>query len=174
VSYFSPSKSDVKLARPGEPRAVETPVRTGPDVVSTLGPGMLITGNIVCVGALQIHGRIVGDIHASHLTVCDEARVEGKIIAPETIIRGKFHGTIHSNTVKLQNSAVVEGEIYNKSLSIDEKSLFEGVSRRLEKQVEAPTNAHAVADKAVLAPRAQPQAHAHAHVLSLSESMVKV
>jgi cytoskeletal protein CcmA (bactofilin family) len=54
------------------------------------------------------------------------------------VIEGSFNGTIHGNSVKLQKTAVVEGEIYNKSLAIEEAARFEGVSRRLERAVEGP------------------------------------
>jgi cytoskeletal protein CcmA (bactofilin family) len=143
VSYFSASKGerDVKLvngaAKPAEaPRAV---VRPSADDVSTLGSGMQVTGNIVCAGTLQIFGRVTGDIHAAHLSIREGARVEGKVIAPDAAIEGAFIGTIHGNAVKLQKTAVVEGEIFNKSLSIEEAARFEGVSRRLERAVEAPS-----------------------------------
>ncbi|MGH6727365.1 MAG: bactofilin family protein [Pseudolabrys sp.] len=132
----------------GEPRLVEAASnRTAADSVSTLGHGMVITGNIVCAGSLLISGRVIGDIHASHLVISDEAKVEGKIIAPETIIRGEFHGTIQSNNVKLQSTAVVEGEIFNKTLAIEQNAMFEGVSRRLDRAVEAPSNAQAAPEK---------------------------
>jgi len=114
-----------------------------PEKVSTIGQGMLITGNVVCEGAVQIFGRVVGDIHTAHLVVCEGAEVEGNIIAQNTIIQGTFKGTLHSNVVRLRNMAVVEGEIYNKSLSIEENAQFEGVSRRLERSIDSPSNAQA-------------------------------
>jgi cytoskeletal protein CcmA (bactofilin family) len=104
-----------------------------------LGAGTQITGNIVCTGTLQVYGRIIGDIHASQLVICEGARVEGKIIAPEAIIRGTFNGSIHGNTVKLQKTASVEGEIYNKSLGIEQDARFEGVARRLDQPVAGPS-----------------------------------
>ena len=55
------------------------------------------------------------------------------------MIEGAFTGTINANAVKLQKTAVVDGEIYNKSLAIEENARFEGVSRRLERPVEPPT-----------------------------------
>ncbi len=154
MSYFSPSKGerDMKIVKTtaAEPRLMEAASnRPAADSVSTLGPGMLITGNIICAGSLQVAGRVVGDIHASHLVICDEAKVEGKIVAPETIIRGEFHGTIQSNNVRLQSTAVVEGEIFNKTLAIEQNAMFEGVSRRLERAVEAPSNVQAAPDKPV-------------------------
>ncbi len=55
------------------------------------------------------------------------------------MIHGDFKDTIHGNTVKLQNSAVVDGEIFNRSLSIEQNAQCEGVSRRLDQPVEAPS-----------------------------------
>ena len=107
--------------------------------VSTLASGMHIVGNIVCTGPLQIHGRVNGDIHAAQLTICEGARVEGKIVAPEAVIQGSFRGSIHGNVVKLQRTASVDGEIYNKSLAIEQDANFEGVARRLDQPVAAPT-----------------------------------
>ncbi len=121
------------------------------DDVSTVGSGMQINGNVVCTGSLQVHGRIVGDIHASRLTICDGARVEGKIVAPETVIEGHFKGTVNGNDVKLQSTAIVEGEIYHKTLAVEQNAQFEGVSRRIEKPVEAPAS-ETVASAPDLAP----------------------
>src|SRR6266699_1831751 len=45
---------------------------------------------------------------------------------------GRVKGTIRAVRVKLQNGGSVEGDIFHRSLSIDENSLFEGSSRRVE------------------------------------------
>src|ERR1041385_1205408 len=100
---------------------------------------MQVTGDIVSAGALQIFGRVTGDIHASQLSIRDGARVQGKLVVPDAVIEGAFHGSIHANTVKLQKSAVVDGEIFNKSLAIEGDARFEGVSRRLERAAAAPS-----------------------------------
>jgi cytoskeletal protein CcmA (bactofilin family) len=140
LSYFSASKNDAKPVngKIEAPRSV-----TRGDEVSTIGSGMQVVGNIVCTGALQIFGHVTGDIHATHLSVREGARIEGKVIAPDAVIEGSFNGTIHGNTVKLQKTAVVEGEIFNKSLAIEGDARFEGVSRRLERAVEGPSAAKA-------------------------------
>jgi hypothetical protein len=46
----------------------------------------------------------------------------------------RVKGTIRAVHVKLQNGGAVEGDIFHKSLSIDEDSLFEGSSRRVRIQ----------------------------------------
>jgi cytoskeletal protein CcmA (bactofilin family) len=169
LSYFSQPKGerDMKIVKTGEPRLADAATgRSAPEMVSTLGHGMLITGNIVCAGSLQIFGRVVGDIHASQLVICEGAKVEGKLIAPETIVQGVFHGTIHGNNVKLASTAVVDGEIFNKTLAIEQNAMFEGVSRRLEKAVEVPASPQAKSEKSAAAPSAQvvPISEAHAKV----------
>ncbi len=143
MNYFSqpkgaPDMKGVKQAA-GAPRRDAASGQASPEMVSTFGAGMMISGNIVCPGALQIYGRVEGDILASHLVVCAGAQVEGKIVAQEAVIQGAFNGTIHGNNVKLESTAVVEGEIFNKSLTIEQDALFEGMSRRLERPVEAPS-----------------------------------
>ena len=159
MSYFSQSKGERDMkntkATAGEPRLNEQ-AAPGKDVVSVLGQGMLITGNIVCAGSVQIFGRVIGDIHAAQLTICEGAKVEGKIIAPDTTIQGIFSGTINANNVKLQSTAVVDGEIFNKSLTIEQNALFEGVARRLDKPVSPPSSAQIKGEE--IAPALSPQA----------------
>lgn len=148
MSYFSQSKGgdtkgDTKSPAVGPADAkLDTARKSSPsqEIVSTLGPGLLITGNIVSTGAVQVHGRIIGDIHAARLMISKGAVVEGKVTAQEAVIDGTFKGTIYGNSVKLQATAVVDGEIFKQSLVIEQNAQFEGVSRRLETPVEAPSS----------------------------------
>ncbi|MDI1345279.1 MAG: polymer-forming cytoskeletal protein [Pseudolabrys sp.] len=179
MSYFSQSKSGdsrgaTKSADIGAagPRLDAPAHKTSPsqEIVSTLGPGLLITGNVTSTGAVQVFGRIIGDIHAARLLICKGAVVEGKVVAQEAVIEGHFKGTIHGNNVKLQATAVVDGEIFKQSLVIEQNAQFEGVSRRLEKAVEAPTADqvsgasinHARAPIAALVPDAEPAEQSYA------------
>jgi len=144
LSYFSPAKGE-RNAKAAEAAAPEVkppaPIRAAErEIVSTLGAGLLITGNIVSTGGVQVFGRVDGDIHAAHLVIGKGANVDGNIRAQDVVIDGTFKGTIHGNVVKLQSTATVEGEIYNRSLAIDQNANFEGVARRLPQPVEAPTD----------------------------------
>lgn len=146
MSYFSAPKGERSM-KPLEPSAPEpkisapAPARLSErEIVSTFGSGLLITGNVASTGAVQIFGRVVGDVHAAHLIVSKGGSVEGNIRAQDVVIDGNFKGTIHGNSVKLQSTAAVEGEIYNRSLSIDQSAHFEGVARRLNQPVEAPSS----------------------------------
>lgn len=108
------------------------------ETVTTLGRGLLITGNVVSAGAINVFGRVVGDIHAMSLTIAEGARVDGKVTVQEAVIRGAFKGMLYGDSVKLQGTAIVEGEVHNNSLSIEENAVFEGVARRLDRPVKAP------------------------------------
>lgn len=107
--------------------------------VTIFGRGLLVTGDVVCTGAVNVFGRVVGDIHAASLTIEEGARVDGKATVENAIIRGAFKGTLYGGSVKMQGAAIVEGEVYNNSLSIEENAMFEGVARRLDRPVKAPS-----------------------------------
>ena len=165
MSYFSQSKGARDTRTPENTAVapkldVSAPMRKpAQEMVSTLGPGLMVTGNIVSTGAVQIYGRVVGDIHAERLLISKGAQVEGKVMALEAVIEGEFSGTIHSNNVKLQATAVVDGEIYKQSLVIEQNAQFEGVARRLTTPIEAPTDeqikSQAAAPLASLVPEPQ-------------------
>ena len=147
MNYFSQPKPVRELKSANETKLDPPPAAAQPkaEVVSTFSHGMVITGNIVCAGALQIFGRVSGEIHAAQVTISEGAKVDGKIVAQDTIVQGEFKGTIHGNSVRLQSSAVVDGEIFNRSLTIEQNAQFEGISRRLDRPVEAPSLERAAA-----------------------------
>src|SRR5262245_26054285 len=99
---------------------------------SCIGSGMLIVGSVECNGPFQVFGRIEGDLRASDLLIGNGAHVEGSVIAEDVTVCGRVKGTIRAVRVKVLNGGVVDGDIVHRSLAIDESSLFEGSSRRLE------------------------------------------
>jgi cytoskeletal protein CcmA (bactofilin family) len=105
---------------------------TKPGPASCIGAGMSVVGKIECNGPAHVFGRIEGELRASDLLIGDGAEIEGSVIAQNVTVCGSVKGTIHAVRVKLQNGGTVEGDIFHKSLSIDENSLFEGSSRRVE------------------------------------------
>ncbi|MBS0247187.1 MAG: polymer-forming cytoskeletal protein [Proteobacteria bacterium] len=127
-------------------------LRAQPDIVTTFGSGMLVTGNVVCTGAIQIFGRVIGDIHAAHLIIGPGAYVEGTVTAGDAVVQGAFKGTLYANAVKLQGEARVQGEVHNKSLSIEPNVVFEGSSRRLDRAVDAPNVKEAHGQQAAALP----------------------
>jgi len=119
--------------------------------VSCIGPEMTIVGNVECSGPAQVFGRIEGELRATELVIGEGAQVEGSIEAQEVTISGRVKGTVRAVRVSLLR-AHVEGEIFHRSLSIDESSVFEGNSRRVESPIErrggSPAQSSSAASKA--------------------------
>ena len=111
---------------------VSAPVSTP---VSCIGSGMSIVGNVECSGPAQVFGRIEGELRATELVIGEGAQIEGSIQAQEVTISGRVKGTIRAIRVSLVR-ANVEGDIIHRTLSIDEGSVFEGMSRRVENPIE--------------------------------------
>ena len=153
MGYFSQektaqSKTGLNGAGTARPEAAAPASKRTATTASTIGPGMVITGNIVCEGTAQFLGRIIGDIQAVEVIIGEGARAEGNITAHEIVIEGTFKGTVRGHNVRLKGDATVDGEIYSKSLTVEENVLFEGLSRRLDKSIELPSRAQAGAEKA--------------------------
>jgi cytoskeletal protein CcmA (bactofilin family) len=104
--------------------------RQGARAMSVIGPDLIITGNLVSKGQVQIDGTIEGDIHGSHVIVGESANVTGGIVAEEVVIRGHVMGSVRSKRVMLQSTSQVDGDIFHNALSIEQGAMFEGRSRR--------------------------------------------
>jgi cytoskeletal protein CcmA (bactofilin family) len=137
LSYLSQPK-DGKIAKAAGD--VFQSGNRGADMITTIGRGVLITGNIVSTGALQVYGRVTGEIRASNVVISEGAHVDGKVTVQEAVVQGTFKGTLHGNSIKLQGTAIVDGELFNKSLTIEQDAQFEGTSRRLDRPIEAPSD----------------------------------
>ena len=114
--------------------------------VSVIGPDLIITGNLVSKGEVQVDGTVQGDIHGSHIVIGQNANINGGIVAEEIVIRGHVSGSVRGKRVMLQASSQVEGDIYHNALSIEQGAMFEGKSRRT---TEDPRAGATLADVAV-------------------------
>ena len=133
LEFVQPQRSVAETVTPSPERA-----KSGLD--SCIGSGMSVVGKIECDGPTHVFGRIEGELRASDLMIGDGAQIEGSVIAQSVTICGRVKGTIRAVRVKLQNGGAVEGDIFHGSLSIDENSLFEGSSRRVENPTDLPSS----------------------------------
>ena len=110
---------------------------------SSIGPGMTVVGKISSEGAVNVFGRVEGELHASIVRISDGGQVEEIVAAQELSVGGRFKGTIHAHRVALTSTAVVEGEIFHRCLAIEENAWFSGVSHPEESLVDASASAQA-------------------------------
>jgi len=136
--------------------------------LSVIGPDLIITGNLISKGEVQVDGTVQGDIHGSHIIVGPNANITGGIVAEEIVIRGHVSGSVRGKRVMLQASSQVDGDIYHNALSIEQGAMFEGKSRRTTEDPRAGATLSAppavMAAPPVAAPAAQPTAEEEASV----------
>jgi len=111
------------------PRGFQGTEKKSP-AVSVIGPDLIIQGNLVSKGEVQVEGTIEGDVHGSHIVVGQTANITGGIVAEEIVIRGHVSGSVRGKRVMLQASSQVDGDIFHNALSIEQGAMFEGKSRR--------------------------------------------
>ncbi len=104
---------------------------TEPEPASSIGSDMSIVGTILSTGAVEVFGRIKGELRGASLLIADGGRIEGNACGQEVTVLGRITGTIRAVQVKLLGRAAVEGDIFHQRLSIEEEALFEGTSRPL-------------------------------------------
>ncbi|MGE8942061.1 bactofilin family protein [Leptospira interrogans] len=113
------------------PQTQRAPVRSGDrSSTSMIGADLVIVGNLISNGLVQIDGEIQGDVHGTHIVVGESARITGGIVSEEVVVRGTVMGSIRGRKVMLQSDSKVEGDIYHKTLAIEQGAFFEGKSRR--------------------------------------------
>jgi len=125
-----------------EGRDLRLGATTNGGMISVIGSGVSVVGTIDCDGPAEMFGRIQGEIRAANLMIGQGAQIAGNVVARETIC-GRVKGTMSADRVKLHSGGAVEGDIFHRSLSIVESSLFEGTSRRVENPIDEPSSVEA-------------------------------
>jgi cytoskeletal protein CcmA (bactofilin family) len=137
----SPVSPMPHIQRPPATQPAARAARGQDSDVSSISSAMTVVGKISGSGAVQVFGRVEGELQASTVLIYDGAEVEGNVVADELTVGGRVKGTIHANRVKLNSTADVQGDIFHRSLSIEENARFEGTSRRDDGVKEAPRTA---------------------------------
>jgi cytoskeletal protein CcmA (bactofilin family) len=101
-------------------------VRTVPSIIST---DLVVHGNLVATGDIQIDGTVEGDIRSQSLTIGEKASVNGEVVAEDIVIRGRVIGTIRGRRVQLASTCHVEGDILHEALAVETGAFFEGNCR---------------------------------------------
>jgi cytoskeletal protein CcmA (bactofilin family) len=120
---------------------------------------VVIEGNIVTEGEIQIDGRLKGDILCRRLLIGDTGRIDGEITAETLQIHGEVVGKIIASKVVVARSARVTGDIIHDSVEIEAGARLDG--RLVPKTalavpaLEAPDQAAAAVEPARLAPPAR-------------------
>jgi cytoskeletal protein CcmA (bactofilin family) len=106
----------------------ETPARELSDVVSVIGPGMEIVGDIKCDGTVRVEGKVKGSIKATKSVVVGAGgTITGDIETQDVVVAGTVDGTVAgASRVELQETCSVRGDIRSRRIKLDEGGRVEG------------------------------------------------
>lgn len=124
-------KPTVEMKPANDPPAeAPRPARPRADMNAHLSQGATIEGKLTFKGSVQIDGRVEGEIIAEDTVVLGESAVViAKITAAKVVAQGRIEGDIEaSQRLELKAPASVTGNIRTPSLVIHEGVTFEGRS----------------------------------------------
>lgn len=104
------------------------PSRDVNEVVSVIGPGMEITGDIKCDGTVRVEGKVDGSIRATKSVVVGQTgSVTGDIETQDVVVGGTVTGTVvGASRVELHDTCRVRGDIQSRRIKLDEGGHVEG------------------------------------------------
>jgi len=105
---------------------------------SILSEGFRVEGDIVCSGEIHISGSLSGNLTAGKITIGEGGSVSGTVEAETAVINGALSGRLVAVNVVLGRSSHVTADIVYCSMRIEPGAVFEGYSRRVERD-EVPT-----------------------------------
>ncbi len=105
------------------------------EILSLLGEGMEMVGEISFAQGLRVDGIIRGKVRSEgSLVIGNKGRVEAEIDIQRITINGEFHGTIHAaDRVEIHREGRVYGELYTPCLIIEAGAYFDGKCNMTDK-----------------------------------------
>jgi cytoskeletal protein CcmA (bactofilin family) len=102
--------------------------KTADEIVSHLGKGAEMTGEISFTNVLRVSGVIKGKVKSeATLEIGPEGKVDAEVNIRKITIDGEFRGVIHaSDRVVIHKEGKVFGDIYSPCLIIEAGAIFEG------------------------------------------------
>lgn len=97
-------------------------------VISIVGSGMKVNGDVETEGTIRIEGRVEGTVRAGKAVVVGkDGRIKGDIFTQDAVVGGEVNGTIVAESrIELQATCVVEGEIRARRIQLDEGGRVNG------------------------------------------------
>lgn len=98
-------------------------------VVTIIGAGTRLNGELTCKGTVRIEGTVVGKVMSEDsIVLLESARVKGDLSAGQVIISGEVQGNIRAlDRLEINVRGKVVGDIAAPRIAIHEGVLFEGL-----------------------------------------------
>lgn len=97
-------------------------------IISLLGKGAEMTGEISFTNGLRVEGVIRGKVRSEAvLEIGPGGKVDAEVNIRRISINGEFHGVIHaSDRVEIHKDGKVFGDVYSPCLIIEAGAIFDG------------------------------------------------
>lgn len=110
--------------------------------LTTIGPSLLITGEVTSHEDITVHGTVKGQIHmeSGALRVAQQGRVDAEVRGSAVTIDGALDGSVTAaSRVELTPNARVNGTLTTPAVVLHEGALFNGLID-MERQAKGKTN----------------------------------
>ncbi|MGO1117307.1 bactofilin family protein [Rhodovibrionaceae bacterium A322] len=97
---------------------------------------LILRGDLESIGDIQIDGQVYGDVKSRSLTVGENAKVTGGIMADSVRICGRVEGHVEAKSVVLTVSSKVIGDVVHETLEIEAGAFIHGHCRRKDMESE--------------------------------------
>lgn len=122
--------------------------------MTTIGPSLVITGDLTCQEDITIHGRVNGQITMTQgtLVVAPTGSVEASVEGGKITVHGKVNGDLMATErLELTESANVSGTITAPSIALKEGATFNGMIDMATKKAGAAKPVAKAAEVAAIA-----------------------
>ncbi len=103
-------------------------------VPSVISDDMHLIGNVISPeGALDIDGQINGNVRCHTVSLRENGKVVGDIVAEQIYIYGTVEGLVKARSVTLYSTARVTGSIMHENLSIEDGAFVDGKFKRTDR-----------------------------------------
>lgn len=100
---------------------------------SVIAAGMHVLGSIISDGALDIDGKIDGNVRGETITVRPNGAIRGDVVADIVHVYGEIRGLVKARVVMLYADSQVHGTIMHESVTIEDGAVVDGKLKRVER-----------------------------------------
>ena len=106
----------------------ENTTTSSESVISIIGPGMTIVGDIQTDGTIRVEGSVEGSIKAGKAVVIGkQGLVTGNITTQDAVISGRVEGTlVAASRLELQATCKIDGEVHTRRMQLEEGAVLNG------------------------------------------------
>jgi cytoskeletal protein CcmA (bactofilin family) len=112
------------------------------DLMSVIGHGIVVTGNIEAEVDLHIEGLVRGDVRCATLILGERSSVIGNVFAQRVRVSGNVEGGIETTDLAIEATARVKGDVSYSRLRIANGGIISGTMTHVPMEEEAADSGH--------------------------------